>query len=173
MKKINIGCGRETKEGFDGIDIIDYGQKHIVDVRKGLPFKNNTIDEVYSRHFLICLTNFNEKYDRVKFFNELFRVMKPGSIATLIIPSWNAAGGYANPTFQEAFYEGVLYFLNKDWRTANNPEVTLYTCDFDPTWGYSLHPALATRNQEYQQFAIANYCNASTDIMITLKKRGK
>lgn len=171
MKKINIGCGKEVKEGFDGFDIIDYGQLYVKDVRNGLPFKDDSIDEAYSRHLVPCLTNFNEKYERVAFFNELWRVLKPNAIATLIIPVWNANGSYGNPTFQEPFYEGSLFFLNKEWRTLNSPDVTQYTCDFDPTWGYALNPNLTIRNQEYQQFALANYCNASTDLIITLKKR--
>jgi hypothetical protein len=171
MNKINIGCGKEVKEDFDGIDIIDYGQKYVLDVRKGLPFKDDTIDEVYSRHLIPCLTNFADPMERVSFFNELYRVMKVGTIATIIVPSWSSAGGYGNPNFKEQFYEGALYFLSKDWRTINAPDVTQYTCDFESTWGYNLHPNIVTRNQEYQQFAITNYVNSSTDIMITMKKK--
>jgi hypothetical protein len=171
MKKINIGCGKEVKEGFDGIDIIDFGQKHVLDARKKLPFKNNSIDEVYSRYFIVCLTNFNQKNERVNFFNELYRVMKSESIATIILPSWTSAGGYGHPHFQEQFYEGALFFLNKDWRTVNAPDVLEYTCNFECTWGYNLHPNIVTRNQEYQQFALTNYINSSLDIMITMKKK--
>jgi hypothetical protein len=171
--KINLGCGKEIKEGFDGVDIVDFGQKHILDIRKGLPFKDNSVDEVYSRYFVPCLTNYGNKFERVKFFNELYRVMKPDAIATIIVPAWNAAGGYGNPTFQEPLYEGALLFLNKEWRGTNVPEFSQYTCDFEPTWGYNMHPSIIARNQEYQQFALTNYCNSALDLLINLKKKPK
>lgn len=168
--KINIGCGKEIKEDFDGLDIKDFGQKYIHDVRLGLPFDNNSIDEVYSRHFLVCLTNYGEKFERVKFFNELYRILKSGASATLLVPSWNSAG-YANPEFQEPLYEGSLFYLNKTWRVENAKEIDIYTCDFEATWGYNLHPSITTRNMEYQQFAVSNYCNSTLDIIINLKRR--
>jgi hypothetical protein len=171
MLKIDIGCGKTCKDGFIGLDIIDFGQTHKLDVKKGLPFDNDSVDEVFSRYFLPCLTNFNHKNERIKFFNELYRIMKVGTTATIVVPAWNANGGQGHPLFQEPFYEGALYFLSKDWRTLNAPEVTQYTCNFDATWGYNLHPNLTTRNQEYQQFALSNYCNAALDLFITLKKK--
>ena len=171
MVKIDIGCGKVCKDGFEGIDILNFGQKYIMDVRNGIPFKDDEVDEVFSRYLIPCLTNYGNRFERVNFFNELYRIMKPNAIASIIVPSWNSAGGYGNPLFHEPFYEGALFFLNKDWRIANTPEVIQYTCDFDATWGYNMHPNIVTRNQEYQQFALSNYCNSALDIMITLKKR--
>ena len=169
--KIDIGCGKFCKEGFEGLDIVDFGQKYVADAKKKLPFEDNSVDEVFTRHFISCLTNLGGKFERVKFFNELYRVMKVGAIATVYVPAWTSAGGYGHPHFQEPIYEGSLFFLSKDWRDANAPEVTQYKCDFEATWGYTLHPNIVTRNQEYQQFALSNYCNAATELAITLKKK--
>ena len=171
MVKLNIGCGKEIKEGFEGLDIIDFGQKYIADAKQKLPFEDNSVDEIYSRYFVQCLTNYGGKFERAQFFNELYRIMKVDAIATIIVPAWNSAGGYGNPTFQEPLYEGSLFFLNKLWRETNAPDITVYVCNFDPTWGYNMHPNLITRNQEFQQFALSNYCNAALDLMINLKKR--
>jgi hypothetical protein len=169
--KLDLGCGTKCKEGFDGVDIVDYQQKYVFDLRNPWPFENDSVDEVYSAFLLPCLTNYNGRFERVHFFNELFRVMKREAVCSLIIPSWSCAGGYVHPTYHELFYEGSLYFLNKGWRETNHPDTTqLYSCDFDSTWGYSMHPNLAIRNQEYQQFAIGNYVNAVLDIMVTLKR---
>jgi SAM-dependent methyltransferase len=166
--RLNLGSGKEVREGFDGVDKIDFGQQYIKDV---FPFlkklKADSVDEAYSRYLLPCFT----KGEINIFFNELCRVLKPGATFTLILPAWNAAGGYGHPHFQTEIKEGFFYFLNKDWRVANAPEVTDLTCDFDPTWGYNMHPAIVTRNQEYQQFALSNYCNSALDIICTLKKR--
>jgi hypothetical protein len=46
-----------------------------------------------------------------------------------------------------------------------------YTCDFDATWGFGMHPEVASRNQEYQQFAMTFYTEAVQDVVVTLVKR--
>lgn len=168
--KLNLGCGKEVKEGFEGVDVIDFGQQFKLDLRNAWPWEDESIDEVYSRYMLPCLTNLSGINERIKFFNELYRILKPNAICTLIVPAWNSAGN-GHPHFQEPVKEGDFFFLNKDWRTVNAPEVTEYTCDFEATWGYNMHPSIVTRNQEYQQFALSNYCNAALDLMITLKKK--
>ena len=165
--KINIGCGKEVRDGFDGLDIVDFGQSYTCDVRHGLPFKDGEINEVYSRHLLPCLT----KAEINEFFNELYRVMEDGASFTLILPAWNANGGYGHPHFITEIREGFFYFLSKEWRETNAPEVTELNCNFETTWGYNMHPSIVSRNTEYQQFALANYCNSALDIVCTLKKK--
>jgi len=72
--KIDIGCGNSTKEGFSGIDIVDFGQDIIWDVRFGLPFPDESIDEIYSSHFIehLSVTEIDD------FINEVIRVSKVG-----------------------------------------------------------------------------------------------
>lgn len=168
--KIDLGCGKGCQDGFDGVDILDFGQKYILDVRKGLPFEDESVDEIFSRYLIPCLTNYNDKFERVALFNEMYRIMKPDATANIIVPTWNSAGGYGNPTFHEPLYEGALFFLSAEWRKVNAPDITQYTCNFVSTWGYNMHPNIVTRNQEYQQFALTNYCNSALDLIINLKK---
>ena len=71
----------------------------------------------------------------------------------------------------------AFYYLSRDWRTTQAPHTDSkwnpqgYTCNFEATWGYSLNPAIATRNQDFQQFALANYKEAAQDMVATLTKR--
>jgi hypothetical protein len=166
--KLNIGCGRDIKEGWENIDAIDFGQgkKNVYDVRKGIKAKDNTVDEIHCSHFIEHLT----WPERVSFFNELYRVMKPEAKATIILPHWCSARYYGDPTHKEPFSEFAFYYLSSAWREQNAPHVG-YTCNFECTWGYSLNPALAVRNQEYQQYAITNYKEAATDIHATMVKK--
>lgn len=165
--KIDIGCGKNCKEGFDGLDAIDFGQKYVHDVTKEkLPFDDDTVEEVHCSHFIEHLT----WSERVAFFNELYRVMQSGAKATIIIPHWNSSRFYGDPTHKEPISEFAFYYLSKEWRLNNAPHVQ-YTCDFDATWGYSMHPAIITRNQEYQQYAVSWYKEAIQDIHATLVKR--
>lgn len=167
--KLNLGSGKEVKEGFEGADIKDFGQHFKVDLRDKWVWENDTIEEAYSRYLLPCFT----KAEINHFFNELYRVLKDGATFTLILPAWNAAGGYGHPHFVSEIKEGFFYFLSKEWREANAPEVDDLNCNFVCTWGYNMHPSIVTRNQEYQQFALSNYCNAALDLIVTVKKEAK
>lgn len=40
------------------------------------------------------------------------------------------------------------------------------------TWGYAMQGTLMARNDEYRQFALANYKEAAQDTIATLTKRG-
>lgn len=164
---IDIGCGKVPKAGFVGIDAIDFGQKHVLDVRKGLPFKANSVDEVFSSHFVEHLTG----TERIAFFNELGRVMKPKATATIITPNWSHSRAYGDPTHQwppmSAWYP---LYLNKEWRSTQAPHVA-YTCDFDHGVAGAWDGRLNGRTPEYTQIAMNNETNAWADLIVTLTKR--
>lgn len=80
--KLDIGCGRNKKPGFSGVDINPGEQvDFVMDVRK-LEFEDNSIDEIFSRR---CIQHVE---DDKKAFSEIFRVLKPNGIFTLEIASW-------------------------------------------------------------------------------------
>jgi len=174
--KLDIGCGSNKKPGFHGVD--QYAMPGVDSVfRIGgekWPFADNSVDEAHSSHFLEHLTNLNGKWERVHFFNELHRVLQPGAKASLIFPHWASNRFYGDPTHCEPFSEMGFYYLSKEWRKAQAPHSDSewnpngYTCDFECTWGYSMHQSLMTRNQEYQQFALQNYKEAAQDIIANL-----
>ena len=80
--KLDIGCGRNKKPGFSGVDINPGEQvDFVMDVQK-LEFEDNSIDEIFSRR---CIQHVE---DDKKAFNEIFRILKPNGIFTLEIASW-------------------------------------------------------------------------------------
>jgi ubiquinone/menaquinone biosynthesis C-methylase UbiE len=166
--KLDLGCGPNKKEGFVGCDIREFPG---VDVVGNLgndpwPWEADSVDEVHCSHMLEHLS----WPERVFFFNELHRVMKKGAKATIIIPHWASSRYYGDPTHKEPMSEFAFYYLLKSWRDVNAPH-TDYTCDFDATWGYSVHPAIQARNPEYQQYAITWFKEAAQDLMATVIKR--
>ena len=53
MNKLNIGCGNEKMQGFINIDISEKVKPDIVvDIEKGLPFKDNYFEYIYSKNSL-------------------------------------------------------------------------------------------------------------------------
>jgi len=185
--RLDFGCGGNKKAGFVGVDKFAMsGVDHVLDIGKGhWPWPDNSVEEAHASHFLEHLTNWEGKNERVTFFNELHRVLKPGAKATLIFPHWNSNRYYGDPTHREPFSEMGFYYLSREWRLGN-PEKGLganaphtdvsinpdgYACDFEAAWGYGVNPALHLRNQEYQQFAMAWYKEAINDVHATLTKR--
>jgi hypothetical protein len=138
---------------------------------------DNSVEEVNCSHFLEHLTNLGGKWERVKFFNELYRVMKVGATATIIMPHWNSARYYGDPTHKEPFSEFGWMYLDRAWRKSQAPATDIefnpdgYDCDFSGTWGGSLHPQVSTRHSEFQQFAMTFYKEAWQDMHCTLVKK--
>jgi SAM-dependent methyltransferase len=183
--RLDLGCGTKKQEGHIGVDLLPFkGVDHVLDIgNKRWPFKNNSVDEAYSSHCIEHLT----QNERTTFFNELYRVLKPGAKATIIIPYWASCRAYGDPTHEwPAVSELYWSYLSKAHRLSEAPAVDIsappdprpeprgrrrLSCDFEATWGYGLHGSLQFRNADYQQFAVNHYKEAAQDMMATLTKR--
>lgn len=167
--KIDIGCGTQKREGFTGIDARKFDGVDIV-CNVGTekwPFSDSSVSEAHASHLVEHLT----APERIHFVNELYRVLKPGSQATLITPHWASTRAYGDLTHQwPPVSEFWFYYLSEEWRTVNAPHNDFYTCNFNVTWGYGLHESLIVRNAEYQSFAVNFYKEAAQDIHATLTK---
>ena len=53
------------------------------DLRKGIPFKNNSVDAVYHSHLLEHIDRTNVK----NFLREVFRVLKPNGVHRIVVPN--------------------------------------------------------------------------------------
>lgn len=167
--RLDLGCGKAKKEGFYGVDVRPFdGVDCVFDLggKDAWPFPSESVDEVHCSHMVEHLT----WPQRVRFFNELCRVMKKGAKALVVIPHWCSSRYYGDPTHQSPMSEWAFLYLNAAWREKEAPH-TDYTCDFDHTLGYGINPALGLRSQEFQQFAIANYKESCMDTVCTLIRR--
>ena len=174
--KIDIGCGPNKKEDHVGVDQFSFeGVDHVVNLgREPLPFEDGSVDEVHASHFVEHLT----AEERCFLLNDLFRVMKQGAKMKMVVPHWGSNRAYGDPTHQwPPIGEMWFYYLNKEWRMSQAPHTDKsnwpkgYDCDFDATWGYTMHPAFNTRNTEFQQFAMNYYREGAQDIVATLTRK--
>jgi len=175
--RLDIGCGPNKKgPEWTGVDLLDFkGVDVVFDLRKGpWPWEDNSVECARASHFLEHLTNFDGKWERVTFFNELYRVMKPGGQCELILPHWASNRYYGDPTHKEPFSEMGFYYLDPAWRKVNAPHTDIehspngYSCHWSCTWGYSMHPELTVRNAEYQQYAMKFYKEGVQDIIANM-----
>jgi SAM-dependent methyltransferase len=170
MVKLDLGAGKNKKEGFLGVDILDFEG---VDVVTNLgndpwPWEDNSVDEVHCSHMLEHLV----AKQRIHFANELHRVLKPGCKAAIITPHFASVRAYGDLTHQWPPVVSFWYaYLNKEWRAVNAPHNLDYTCDFDHGYGFALHPTVAARNQEYQNYAVIHLVEGAQDLHVTLTKR--
>ncbi len=83
MKGLNLGCGSHFHPAWTNIDasyVSPYVQIH--DVRKGLPFSDETFDIVYHSHLLEHLP----REAALPFSKECYRVLKSGGIIRVAVP---------------------------------------------------------------------------------------
>jgi hypothetical protein len=174
---LDIGCGKNKRAGWVGIDAIKFDGVDIVhDVRSGRwPFEDNSVAESQASHFLEHLTNFGDKWERVHFFNELWRITVPGGKCTLVFPHWASNRFYGDPTHKEAISEMAFYYLDPAWRDINAPHADSrynpngYSCHWACSWGYYLDQPLTLRNPEYQEFAKRYFKEACSDMVVTME----
>ena len=106
-EKIDIGCKHCTKEGYTGIDHLEFGQKVLWDVREGLPFADNTITDIHCTHFLEHLSDREVE----GFFAEVYRVCKDKAVIYITVPHEGEWGAYAHnhlSFWSEARFEGIV-----------------------------------------------------------------
>ncbi len=192
--KLDLGCGKNKAAGFIGVDSIAFeGVDVVTDLsgdywrfKKGahpdlklLPtllgpdvyqLAPDSVDEVHCSHFLEHLTG----KQRVSFFNELYRVLKPGAQARIITPHWSHERAYGDPTHQwPPVCSWTYFYLDKGWCEVNAPHAG-YACDFtyvlvgthDPNDAW-----VAFRNMETKGVLMSRNINTTTDMIATLTKR--
>jgi len=179
--KLNLGSGGKDVEGFEGCDIVKLKNvKYVFDLGKDKwPFKDNSVDGAIAHHVIEHLTNWFGKFERVHFFNELYRVLKPGATCEIVCPDWTSDRFWGDPTHREPFGSMSTQYVNKEWRKVQAPNVDwekspgkhAYKCDFEVAYGFTLNPDLQGRNQEYIQHAHMYDVNARMDFVGQFKKK--
>lgn len=81
--KLEIGCGKKPREGYSTCDIRDLPAVDYVCNADDLPFEDNSVEEVYSRH---VAEHFTLK-EFLKVLEEWNRVLKVGGTIYIICPN--------------------------------------------------------------------------------------
>lgn len=82
--KIDFGCGHRTKRGFIGVDCDPNSPADVHYAGRVLPFKDNSVDEVWSNHVLEHVENIWET------MSELHRICRDGAKIELCLPHWSS-----------------------------------------------------------------------------------
>jgi predicted SAM-dependent methyltransferase len=113
--KLDLGCGESCHAGFDGVDIVDYGQKYVLDIDKdGLKgIKDESVDELLALDFLEHIL------DKVFVMNECWRVAKFGTKFHIKVPRAPDEAAFSDPAHVSFWTEDTFrkYFsgIEKAW----------------------------------------------------------
>jgi len=85
-RKLNLGCGKELKLGFENYDSFPIDKRvKTIDLNKlPLPFENNSIDYILLNH-----TYEHLMVNRLDFMREIHRILKIDGVIEIKTPSYN------------------------------------------------------------------------------------
>lgn len=107
--KLDIGCGKNKKDGFTGLDRVRMtGVDIICDLDKErIPLEDNSVEEVYSMHFMEHVS------DLLSVMEEVWRVCKDGAKIVIAVPYFTSVGAFRDPTHKQFFtFETFDHFTN-------------------------------------------------------------
>lgn len=100
-RKLNVGCGRMSQEGWTNIDIEDIeGVDIVCDVQENIPLPDDSAEIVVAAHLI-------EHLDKpLDFMQELHRVTKPGGRAYFYTPYGSSDDADEDPTHIRRMFLG-------------------------------------------------------------------
>ena len=113
LKRLNLGCGSKWKEqypDYEGLDIIDYGQEYVGDVKAILPtLTGHEYDEIMANHFL-------EHFDQDELqdmFSLINKALRDGGIFKFVVPHMDKERAWVLP-HKTYWNETVVKWLEEE-----------------------------------------------------------
>ncbi len=107
LKKLNIGCGKLSRNGYVNMDIARLPGVDVVHDLNNYPwpFKENEFDEIYASHVLEHLDSIIDPLE------EIWRVSKNGALIKIGVPIFPGVLAACDPTHKQFYtYMTFKYF---------------------------------------------------------------
>ena len=184
--KLDLGCGLNPKEGFEGVDVRGGKANHVEDLFTfPWSFADNSIDEIHASHLLehVPAREVEERDLRSSagkhylgadmlfaFMDECYRILKPDAWMQVIVPSGRSNRAFWDPTHRRFFMQETFLYFAADWRKMNGLQHYRIGCNFGVECTHSLPQEESLRSAESQAMRFHNYWNVTVDWMAKLKK---
>jgi len=124
--KVELGCGPNKKiSDAISVDMVNLeGVDIVANINKGLPFEDNSIDEVYSFHFLEHVSNLEFV------LKEIHRVLKPNGKNIGTVPHFANPYFYSDPTHNSFFGLYSFSYFDKEQKLFKRKVPTFYMSEF-------------------------------------------
>lgn len=109
-KKLNLGCGRDTKPGWVNLDSSRLPGVDVVhDIEKlPLPFPDEEFDEILAQDVLEHMADF------MPVLRDLHRILKKGGAITIRVPHFTSKNNFIDPTHRRLFSIHTFEFFIKN-----------------------------------------------------------
>jgi SAM-dependent methyltransferase len=112
MKLLNLGCGETFHPDWANLDFVSNSSAvKEWDLKRGLPFRDQSFDCCYSSHVLEHLTH----VEATALLMEILRVLKPGGVTRIVVPDFELAAREYLMTIECAAGEEVGADENYQW----------------------------------------------------------
>ena len=189
--KLDLGCGQNPREGFEGVDLYGDKAKHKVNLFKfPWPFKDNSVDEISASHFLehiparevehrdlSGLSGTKSTEDELigkdmlfAFMDECHRIMKVDGWMHVVVPSGRSNRAFWDPTHRRFFMQETFLYFSAEWRKLNGLDHYRAKCNFGVDVTHSLPQEESLRSADAQAQRFQNFWNVTVDWIAKLKK---
>ena len=194
--KIDLACGDNKKEGFVGIDIVKTSSADYVMDLTQYPWniESNSVEEINCSHYIehiphdtvnlkklikdcntfeefkLKIEDHDQKDGFIKFFNEIYRILKPDGKVTIVAPYYTSIRAFGDPTHTRYIGDWSFLYLNKEWRNVNKLGHYGIETNFDAKCSYYISNEMTLKSEEVRTNAFQHYWNAIDDIIVELKK---
>lgn len=191
--KIDLACGQNKKEGYTGIDISPCEGVDIVHDLTSYPWpiEDNSVDNIHCAHYMEHIphvdikgilkqsSSFDEFKEKVieskdgfiNFVNELYRILKVGGVAEVIVPHYMSVRAFGDPTHTRYIGDFSFLYLDKEWRDENKLSHYGLDCNFEMLASYHIGNELMLKSQEVRDEAFLKDWNAVNDLQVKMTKK--
>ena len=170
---LDLGCGMEPRRGLVGLDKFATGENVMACDLFETPWKidGQVIDEgsvgfLFSSHFVEHVPDWN------RFFEEAYRVLKPGARFVIVTPYYLSVRATQDPDHKQMISEQRYYYLDSELRKQMGVGHYSTTADFEiETFYFSWDTDFAGLGEEQQEYHKRHTPNAVLDIVAVLRKR--
>ena len=175
--KVDLACGGNKKsEEYIGVDISNIEGVDIVHNLNTYPwpFEDNSVDVVNCSHYIEHIPhdvyNNDNRDGFIQFMDELYRILKPGGVATISAPYYTSSRAYGDPTHVRHICDMTFFYLSKEWRDNNKLSHYNINCNFNVRSSYLVTDEISLKSRPVQNESFKHDWNVIEDITAELTK---
>jgi hypothetical protein len=187
--KLDLGCGQNPKEGFEGVDVRGGKATHVVDLfRFPWPFADNSVDEIFCSHFLehvpareveprdlyesrvVAGESFLGQDMLFAFIDECYRILKMGGWMEIVVPSGRSNRAFWDPTHRRFFMQETFCYFAREWREGQKLDHYRIKANLVGDVGQTMPQEEGLRAMEVQAERYKTLWNVTVDWWAKLKK---
>lgn len=193
-RKLDLGCGLNPKEGFEGVDLYGDKAKHKINLFEfPWPFEDDSIDEIHCSHFLEHIPAREVEASDIRylagqwfvgceeehrlgadmllvFMDECYRILKMDAWMHIVVPSGRSSRAFWDPTHRRFFMQETFLYFSEEWRRLQGLSHYRIKANFGVEVTHSMPQEEGLRAQEVQNARMQTLWNVTADWIARIKK---